>query len=761
MSVGLPQSAAFYERLAYHADLPFVSLQPEEGVDPVNPLAAQTVPAQVARQFGVLPISLTERTLTVATSDPANEFVREMVAQLTRYDLRLAVAAPDDIQAAIDRIFGGMRDPLGVEPEPQLSPEELWDEADWAAQQPVDEEGLHVAHPARGRLLGEMLIQRGLVSPEELDEALEIQERSGSRLGEIVHHSGLIGDEELAQVLADQFRVPLMDLSDVDPDPAALGMIPEQLCRDYRLVPVDVDDEFLYVAVADALDDETAAALEQHTTLRIRAYLTTRQSIDNLLQRIYADQYVRTARTELLTRFPEDCANRVLSGGQTVFLIGLIVVTLICFVIWPRPTVIAIVVASITFYMSSSLYKFKLIYDSLGRRNEIVVSEEELITLDERQLPVYTILVPLYREAEVLPRLVGHIEDLDYPKAKLDVKLLVEQDDEETIETIESMNLLPHFRTVVVPDAQPKTKPKACNYGLLQADGEYVVIYDAEDRPDPDQLKKSVIAFQRVGPHVACVQCKLNYFNQDQNMLTRWFSTEYSMHFDLILPGLDAQEAPIPLGGTSNHFIKDRLIEIGGWDPFNVTEDADLGIRLHKAGYETAMLDSTTLEEANSELFNWVRQRSRWVKGYIQTYLVHMRHPVRLLRQIGWKSWFSFQMMVGGTAIFLLNPIYWGLTTIWLFTESGLIESFFPGFVYYAAAFQLFVGNFVFMYLNVAGSVQRGYFDLAKYALLSPVYWGLMSIGAWKGFIQLFYRPFYWEKTVHGLDIQRPTGGGS
>ena len=200
-----------------------------------------------------------------------------------------------------------------------------------------------------------------------------------------------------------------------------------------------------------------------------------------------------------------------------------------------------------------------------------------------------------------------------------------------------------------MPDAQPKTKPKACNYGLLQADGDYIVIYDAEDRPDPDQLKKAVIAFQRVGTArgLRAVQAQLLQPGPEH---------AHALVLDRVLDALrPAPPGPRRPGGARSRWAAPRttssrtaLIEIGGWDPFNVTEDADLGIRLHKAGYETAMLDSTTLEEANSELFNWIRQRSRWVKGYIQTYLVHMRHPLRLLRQIGWKSFFSFQMMVGG-----------------------------------------------------------------------------------------------------------------
>jgi len=283
------------------------------------------------------------------------------------------------------------------------------------------------------------------------------------------------------------------------------------------------------------------------------------------------------------------------------------------------------------------------------------------------------------------------------------------------------------------------------------------VIYDAEDIPDADQLKKAVVAFDKAGPQVACMQAKLNYFNRNQNLLTRWFTIEYSMWFDLFLPGLDASGAPVPLGGTSNHFRRHLLESLGAWDPFNVTEDADLGVRLYKAGYKTAIIDSTTFEEANSQVGNWIRQRSRWVKGYIQTWLVHMRHPISFLQEVGLKAFLGFNLTVGGTFLgFLLNPIYWFLTALWFLTEWHVVAQTFPPAIYYMGAINLFVGNFAYTYMNVAGSLRREFYDMVKYALLSPLYWVLMSIGAWKGFIQLIHKPFYWEKTVHGLDKGQP-----
>jgi cellulose synthase/poly-beta-1,6-N-acetylglucosamine synthase-like glycosyltransferase len=738
----------FYRQLASHAGLRFVTLDPAAaGTDEyqvVNPLASRLLSEQICRHFTMLPVSYANGVVTIATASPADDVARDVAVSLTGRDVTFVVAPEDELIEAIEATFAawpGAAAPAGL----------VGDEDTVVDGDPLLHDG-PVTTPSFPTRLGDLIVARGIATDEEVAAALEEQRRTGSRVGEVLVHNGIISEGELVAILAEQFQLPLVDLAEYEPDPAALVMIPEPLARHLRTVPIAVDDTTLYLAIADVLDDETVAALREHTHLELRGFLASRNSIDELLQRVHGGEYVAVAKSELLERFPEECANRVLSAGQKVFFVGLLILIAVAIIAFPIPALIVLIGVCSIFYTATSLYKFQLTYNALGHTYEIDVTPEDIAALDERDLPVYTILVPLYREANVLPKLTKGIDGLDYPKTKLDVRLLCEEDDDETVPAIQAMDLPPHFKLVVVPDAQPKTKPKACNYGLLQASGKYVVIYDAEDQPDPDQLKKVVIAFQRADPRVTCIQAKLNYFNSGQNLLTRWFTTEYSMWFDLLLPGLDASGVPIPLGGTSNHFITDRLIDLAAWDPFNVTEDADLGIRLHKAGYKTAMVDSTTLEEANSDLQNWIRQRSRWIKGYVQTYLVHMRHPLRMRNQIGWKSFISFQLVVGGTFIFLLNPIFWALTTLFFFTNAGFIQQLFPSFVFYAAAFQLFIGNFVFMYLNVAGSVQRGYFDLAKYALLSPLYWGLMSIAAWKGFLQLFYRPFYWEKTVHGLD---------
>jgi hypothetical protein len=309
-----------------------------------------------------------------------------------------------------------------------------------------------------------------------------------------------------------------------------------------------------------------------------------------------------------------------------------------------------------------------------------------------------------------------------------------------------------------VPDSQPKTKPKACNYGLTQASGEYLVIYDAEDIPDPLQLKKSFLAFQKVESNVICLQAKLNYHNPYQNILTRLFTAEYSLWFDVTLTGLQSISTTIPLGGTSNHFRTKDLLALEGWDPFNVTEDCDLGIRLFHEGFKTAIIDSTTLEEANSDVRNWIRQRSRWIKGYMQTYLVHMRNPIDLVKNQGWHS-MVFQLVVGGKIAFIfINPFLWVMTISYFVFRPLIgeaIESLYPVYIFYMAGFSLIFGNFLFMYYYMIGVAKREQWSLMKFVFLVPFYWLMVSWAGMIGLYQLIVKPHYWEKTIHGLHLAK------
>lgn len=418
-----------------------------------------------------------------------------------------------------------------------------------------------------------------------------------------------------------------------------------------------------------------------------------------------------------------------------------------------------VIVAILSFiYFIDVVFNFFLILKSLHSPPEISPSKKEIAALNDKDLPIYTILCPLYKEAHVIPQFVEAISAMDWPKNKLEVMLLLEEDDTYSVEAVKRMKLPSYIRAVVVPDSQPKTKPKACNYGLNLAKGEYVVIYDAEDKPAVDQLKKAYLAFQTVGPQVKCLQAKLNYYNPTQNWLTRLFTAEYSLWFDVILTGLQSIGTTIPLGGTSNHFRTVDLLEFEGWDPFNVTEDCDLGVRLFKKGAQTAIIDSTTLEEANSNFHNWIRQRSRWIKGYMQTYLLHMRDPMDFASSQGIHA-VLFQLTVGGKIAFILiNPILWVLTIAYfvLYRFVGpTIESLYPTTVFYMAVTSLIFGNFMFIYYYMIGAAKREHWGLMKWIYLIPFYWLMVSIAGAMALYQLIVKPHYWEKTIHGLHLKK------
>lgn len=423
-----------------------------------------------------------------------------------------------------------------------------------------------------------------------------------------------------------------------------------------------------------------------------------------------------------------------------------------------RETLIIVIAGLSVLYFIDLLFNLFLIIRSFQKSEEVKISAAEIKKLDDDSLPIYTIFCPLYKEWQVIPQFTQAISKIDWPKNKLDVQLLLEEDDPKTIEEARKMKLPDYFRIIVVPHGHPKTKPKACNYGLGHAKGEYAVIFDAEDIPDPDQLKKAYLVFHKLKDEkIICAQAKLNFYNARQNLLTRLFSAEYALWFDLVLTGLQSIKSPIPLGGTSNHFRTKDLKMLNGWDPFNVTEDCDLGIRITKMGYQTAIFNSNTMEEATSHVGNWMRQRSRWIKGYMQTYLVHMRRPHEFMTDLKNPHIITFQLVVGGKVLSMfVNPLMWIITILYFSLRAKMgpiIEPLFPGPVLYIAVFSLVFGNFLYIYYYMIGCAKREQWDLVKYVFLVPFYWLMMSFAAWKALWQLIFKPHYWEKTVHGFHL--------
>ncbi len=458
---------------------------------------------------------------------------------------------------------------------------------------------------------------------------------------------------------------------------------------------------------------------------------------------------------------PDLVAYRLLNQGQAKWLPVLGVIVVCALAAAPLQAVVALNALATGLYVLAFLYGVFLVRRALAQPGMISVGDVLARALADSDLPVCTVLVPAYREPEVIERVIRVLEALEYPREKLDIKILLEEDDRPTIAAARRARPQPHIELLEIPLGLPRTKPRACNYALRSARGELVTIFDAEDRPDPLQLRRAVAAFQRVDRSVVCLQAKLSYYNARQNLITRWLTLEYASWFSMLLPALAAQGSPVPLGGTSMYLKLNALMAIGGWDAFNVTEDADLGIRLHRLGFRTAVLNSTTYEEATSDFVNWVKQRSRWYKGYMQTWLVHSRHPRRLWRELGPKGFLSFHLTIGATPLVpLINPLFWTLTLLWTVGHFPFIGVLFPPWLYYPGLVCMILGNFMILYANLLGARMGGYPDLLGAVLLAPIYWVMMSIAALKALFQLVRFPTFWEKTTHGLDRPPSTEAG-
>ncbi len=378
----------------------------------------------------------------------------------------------------------------------------------------------------------------------------------------------------------------------------------------------------------------------------------------------------------------------------------------------------------------------------------------------DHALPVYTVIVALYREAASVASLLQAINALDYPLEKLQVMLVVEPDDLETRAAIARLGPMPHVQVLVAPNSGPRTKPKALNWALPFARGSLTAVFDAEDRPEPGQLRAAVAAFRGYGDTVACMQASLRIDNLADSWLSRIFAAEYAGQFDVFLPGLAAMRLPLPLGGTSNHFRTRVLRDVGGWDAYNVTEDADLGFRLARRGYRTMMLESSTGEEAPVRFGAWLRQRSRWMKGWMQTWSVHMRSPRQLWRESGLRGVLALNILVGGNVLtalacpfLFIELVAYLLPSLAGGTPIGYLSGpLAPLHIATIAAGYLSTGVIGLMGLAYRGQLRSGWF-----LLLTPLYWMCLSVAAWRALYQLFREPYRWEKTEHGLARQPRT----
>jgi len=610
-----------------------------------------------------------------------------------------------------------------------------------------------------GVFVPDLLVQDGFISEADIDTMGDFSKRSGLSFIKIALNFGYISRKNYERSLTSHGFVFDRHPRDQPSDPEVLSKIELKFADDHLALPLRIENGKVVTLMANPSDPLFVDYIRFTYGMEPEIIITSDLDITWMSHILLGERYVKSAVFELLNRDPNSSALVTFTTPQLMFIFGMVAVTVIGMVLDFKDTTITINVLLSSFFVISII--FKLFLALVGSRFELhqAVTRDEVKAVVDEELPIYTIHLPVYKEDKLIKKLIWNLQSLDYPREKLDIKLLIEEDDDKTLNAVRNLDFPAIFEVIVVPFHMPKTKPKACNYGLHFSRGKFLTIYDAEDIPDTDQLKKVVALFNKLPPNYICIQSALNYFNRNENFLTRMFTLEYSYWFDYMLPGLDTFDIPIPLGGTSNHFKFEFLVELGGWDPFNVTEDADLGVRAYAKGYKVAIINSTTYEEANNEPFNWIRQRSRWIKGYMQSYLVHMRNPRALWRKVGWKGFLGFNFFIGATPItFLVYPILLSIFLCYVIFDMSSIRAFFPDWVLFMSIFNLMVGNILMIYVNMMAVFKRRYYELILFAIANPIYWLMHSISAYKGLYQLIVKPFYWEKTNHGLSkVSNPT----
>lgn len=491
------------------------------------------------------------------------------------------------------------------------------------------------------------------------------------------------------------------------------------------------------------LKDRLAQSQQLRSALCIAPPSALRAAIiDSCSKRLLFD-----AQHSLLLRSPEFSARTVVTAWQAGAAVGMVCFFLFSLWLARLPTLIALqAVASVGFAACIAL---RLLAYGSARPLRLA----QLSLPDHAAQPVYSVLVALYREREVLPQLLHALARLQWPRAKLEIKLVCEADDDETLAVLHSLELEPCMEVVLVPPGTPRTKPKALSYALPLCSGEIVTLYDAEDRPDPLQLVEAWQRFDSEGQELACVQAPLVITNGKQGALPLMFAFEYAALFRGILPWLARRGLILPLGGTSNHFRRSALDEVGGWDGYNVTEDAELGIRLGRYGYRTGVITRPTYEDAPERVSVWLPQRVRWFKGWLQTWLVHMREPVSLWRELGPASFMIAQILSLGMVVSaLVHPLFVG-STIYLLAQlmwTGSLSSMAAIFGAIGMANILF-GYAAFILLGMATLLPVESGRALRLVLLTPLHWLLLSVAAWLALLEIYRRPHHWSKTPHGI----------
>ena len=591
------------------------------------------------------------------------------------------------------------------------------------------------------RSLGVTLLREGLIAPDDLVLALSLQKRHRGRLCDILLSRQLIGEAALYQAQARHWNVQLVDPLSKAPDPRLIDKIGAATCLREGLIPSQQVGQA--VVVVTAYPEEFSKHYKWLCEVfgSVLMALAPASKIEAAVMKARAG--VLNAAAENRVAAHESCRDWGRDGLALKVTLAALIFGL---GFWLSPSLMALLFitwATLTLTLSTGLRACAVI---AALRKQDPPPPAPIIV----RLPTVSVMVALFQEGNIAPRLIRRLDRLDYPRDLLDILLVVEEKDRLTREALAAVDLPPWMRIVVVPDGPLKTKPRALNFGLDLCRGSIIGVYDAEDAPEPSQIRKVVERFYQRGADVACLQGVLDFYNPHTNWLSRCFTIEYASWFRIILPGLQKLGLAIPLGGTTLFFRRVALEELGGWDAHNVTEDADLGMRLARHGYRAEILDTVTEEEANCRALPWIRQRSRWLKGYMMTWAVHMRDPALLWRQLGPRKFIGFQILFLCTlSQFLLAPVLWSFWLVPLGIPHPLAEALPPAVMMGLIGLYLLT-EVINITMNIMGLRMTKHRMSLLWVPSLHFYFPLGALASYKAAWEMVTKPFYWDKTSHG-----------
>jgi cellulose synthase/poly-beta-1,6-N-acetylglucosamine synthase-like glycosyltransferase len=604
--------------------------------------------------------------------------------------------------------------------------------------------------PSPRRYLGEVLVESGQLAREQVEEALDEQRGQDSLLGHILLVRGLLSPEALEDALSQQSGLGRVDLDAMPSDPRFVAEADPEVCLRLDAVPWRHFAGRRVIAIANpANGGEVIETFTVEGGEPVALAIARPEAIRTTISRHFRARM----SAEASTRCPDDLSCRTLLRRGASWRKSAAVAALagaVALAPW-----LALHVALLWILVANAAtmgLRFVALLARLRSGPQPVAGVPRLV--DYRRLPKVSVIVPLWREARVADQLLEALSAMAYPAPLLDIKLVLEEEDETTRAAIMRRSLPPTIEVVTVPRDALRTKPRAMNYALPFCRGEIIGVYDAEDKPDPGQIRAVVQHLMDAGPKVACVQGYLDFYNDHDNWLARCFTIEYAVWFRVLLMGVQRLGLPIPLGGTTVFFRRAALEAIGAWDAHNVTEDADLGMRLARFGFRCEMIPTTTLEEANCHgLGRWIGQRSRWLKGYAITWASHMRDPVRLWRDLGPRGFLGFQVLfLGGMTSYLAMPLFWVLWTGFLGFDLALWDRLSVSLMLVFSS-SMILGHVVMLATAAVALHDSGRLRMLPWLLALPFYWPLGALAAYRAIAEVFYAPFHWQKTEHGLHL--------